>query len=346
MGRDGSFYAVDHASGEIYQLERRPPARTVSRFPRKLSETGLFASVKEHRVAPGVIPYEINAAFWSDGAHKERFFALPGKAVVQVKDTGAWEFDDGAVTVKSFSLDMEEGNPASRRRIETRIVLKQENHWIGYTYAWNRAQTDAELVGADGLDRTYTIKDASAPGGKRRQTWHYPSRNECMFCHSRAAGFALGLNTRQLNHGEQLASFEQAGVLKEPLGKPAAELSAYPDPFDAAVALEARAKVYLQVNCAMCHVSDGGGNSPMELGYDRPIERARIVGERPIHDTLGIGDALLVAPGDPERSLLLQRIARRGRYQMPPTSTNRVDEQGVKLLTEWIASLSKTVAGK
>ena len=316
--------------------------KEVSPFPRKLSQTGLFTSVKDHRMAPGVIPYEINAPFWSDGAHKERFFALPGKALVSSKNKGAWEFDDGAVTVKSFSLDLEEGNPASRRRIETRVVLKQENHWIGYTYVWNSKQTDAELVGAEGLDRTYTIKDASAPGGTRKQTWHYPSRNECMFCHSRAAGFVLGVNTHQLNRGEQLDALEKSGVLKEPVKR----TPGYANPFDTTAPLEARVKSYLQVNCAMCHVSDGGGNSPMELGFDTPIAKAKLIGEKPTHDSLGIADPLLVAPGDPKRSLLLERITRRGTYQMPPTSTNRVDEQGAKLLADWINSLSKTTASK
>ncbi|MEZ5399447.1 MAG: PQQ-dependent sugar dehydrogenase [Bryobacteraceae bacterium] len=342
MGRDGSFYALDHSTGEIYQLERRPPAaKGASRFPRKLSETGLFTSVRDHKMAPGVIPYEINAPFWSDGAQKERFFALPGDAKVEAKEKGAWDFDDGAVTVKSFRLETEPGNPASARRIETRIVVKQENHWVGYSYAWNKAQTDAELVGAEGMDRPYLIKDAAAPGGRRKQIWHYPSRNECMFCHSRAAGFALGLTTPQMNRGEQLAAIERAEVLKKPLARPAPELAAYPNPADAAAPVEARVKTYLQVNCAMCHVSDGGGNSPMELGYNTPMAKAKIVGERPTHDTLGIEGALLVAPGDPARSILLERIKRRGTHQMPPTSTNLPDPAGEALLTEWIRSLKQ-----
>ena len=88
----------------------RPPA-PLPPFPRKLSETGLFTSVAKHQVAPGVIPYEINAPYWSDGAHKERFFALPGEAKIAFHGSKPWEFDDGAVTVKTFSLDMEEGNP-------------------------------------------------------------------------------------------------------------------------------------------------------------------------------------------------------------------------------------------
>ena len=67
------------------------------------------------------------------------------------------------MTVKSFSLDFEAGNPASKKYIETRIVLKQDDQWRGYTYRWNDEQTDALLVGAKGMDSTYEIKDAQAP---------------------------------------------------------------------------------------------------------------------------------------------------------------------------------------
>lgn len=354
VGRDGSFYALDYDRGEIFQLEKRPPGPELPPFPRKLSETGLFTSVREHKVAPGVIPYSINAPFWSDGAHKERFFALPGDAKVEFDEKGAaWKFDDGAVTVKSFTLDMEKGNPASGKRIETRIVVKQYDHWVGYTYVWNDEQTDASLVEAKGMDRTFTIKDASAPGGVRQQVWHYPSRNECMFCHSRAAGFVLGLTTSQMNRqhdyggvrDNQLRTFSHIGLFKKPMKKTPSHYRAYPDPLNATADLNTRVKAYLQVNCAMCHVSDGGGNSLMELGFATPMAKAKIIDEAPIHDAFGIGDAKLVAPGDPKRSVLYHRITLRGEGQMPPTSSNLVDENGAKLISEWIQHLKSRQPG-
>lgn len=347
VGRDGSFYAVDYDRGQIFQMERRPPVTTTTVFPRKLSETGLFTSVRDHQVAPGVIPYSINAPFWSDGAYKERFVALPGDAGIAFSESKPWEFDDGAVTVKSFSLDMEEGNAASRKHIETRIVVKQNDQWVGYTYAWNDEQTDATLVPAAGLDRSFTIKDRTSPGGVRTQVWHYPSRNECMFCHSRAAGFVLGLTTPQMNRSQnyggvtdnQLRTLAHIGVFKKPLAKDPAAYPAYPDPFNRAAALNNRVKTYLEVNCAICHVADGGGNSLMELGHKTPLAKAHILDEAPIHENLGIDNARLVAPGDPARSVLYQRITRRGQYQMPPTSTNKVDAEGAKLIAEWIRQL-------
>jgi uncharacterized repeat protein (TIGR03806 family) len=336
LGRDGSFYALDYDRGEVYQLERQPPAASLPPFPRKLSETGLFSSVVKHQVAPGVIPYEINAPFWSDGAHKERFFALPDAAQVAFHESKDWEFDDGAVTVKTFSLDMEEGKPDSRKRIETRIVLKQDDRWVGYTYVWNDEQTEATLVDAGGLDRTFTIKSRA---GVRQQVWHYPSRNECMFCHSRAAGFVLGLTTPQMNRKDQLRTLASMGLFKTGLPKPVSAYAAYPDPFNPKADLSARVKTYLQVNCSMCHVADGGGNSLIELGYKTPLAKAKMLNEAPIHDTFGIANALLIAPGDPARSVLYYRMSHRGRGQMPPTSTNRVDPAGAKLLREWISQL-------
>src|SRR5262249_22186952 len=96
--------------------------------------------------------------------------------------------------------------------IETRLLTLQLGQWYGYSYLWNDAQTDAELVSAPGLDRVYEVRDSAAPGGKRRQTWHYPSRTECMVCHSRAANFVLGPSLLQMNKDDQLHRLEERGV--------------------------------------------------------------------------------------------------------------------------------------
>jgi len=349
IGRDGSVYALDYDAGRITQLEKSPPpaARSVP-FPRKLSETGLFTSVREHKVAPGVMPYSINAPFWSDGASKERFFALPGEAKIEFNERKEWVWDDGAATVKSFALEFETGNPASKKYIETRIVLKQDDQWIGYSYRWNDAQTDAVLVDAKGLDVSYRIKDPKERGGVREQVWRYPSRDECMFCHSRAAGFVLGLTTQQTNRDHlfangrtdnQLRTYAHIGIFKKALPKETASMAAYVDPFNPQAPLSSRVKTYFEVNCAICHVSDGGGNSLIELGAKTPLERSKLIDELPVHEDLDIRDARLIAPGDPERSVLYWRITHRGRKQMPPVGTNIVDEQGAKLVEEWIRSL-------
>ena len=100
-------------------------------------------------------------------------------------------------------------------------------------------------------------------------------------------------------------------------------------------------KTYFEVNCAICHVADGGGNSKMELGTKTPLAKAKLIDEPPVHENLGITDARLIAPGVPERSVLYKRITRRGEKQMPPISTNIVDKQGAELVKKWILSLER-----
>ncbi len=338
----GELLIADHGSG-YYRLEPTPKEEHPAKFPTKLSETGLFASVKEHRVHPGVVPYTVNAALWSDGAEKERFMALPGATTIDFTPSRGWTFPEGTVMVKTFSLDLTDEPPGSsrRKRVETRLLTKQQGQWYGYSYQWNAAQTDADLVVAPGIDRTYEVRDAKASGGQRKQTWHYPSRTECMVCHSRAANFVLGPSLLQMNKDDQLNRLEERGLfhVKPSLPTKPEEPRKLVDPYDRRLPLEARARSYLHANCAQCHVEAGGGNAQMELEIGTPRDKMRVVGVKPLHDTFGIKDARLIAPGDPEKSLLYLRMRRRGPGQMPPLATALVDEEAVSLIHDWIKSM-------
>ncbi len=410
--RDGELYLVDYG-GQIHQFEPSPPPAEPSTFPRKLSESGLFASVPEHRPAPGVVPYDVNSPLWSDGSHKVRFFAIPGLGRVPFVEQGAWTFPEGTVLIKTFALDLEAGNASTRRRIETRFLTFQQGEWHGYSYAWDDKGLDGHLVEAGGRDRELLIKDAKAPGGTRKQTWHFPSRAECMVCHSRAANYVLGLTTAQMNRDfdygggtvlNQLTALEKLGLFRVPLAnhsralegifstprhlarvalrqtvprplrnasvdplekkarqrfdrwsqkltndlqkREATSLACLPEdlprlasPYDRKVEVGARARSYLQSNCAHCHVWAGGGNSAIDLHVNTPLVKMKLVGERPLHDRFGIADALLVAPGAPERSILYHRVATQGRGRMPPLSSSVVDEQAAALLRDWVRGM-------
>ena len=344
VDQHGQLLIVDHGGG-IYRLLKRPTEAPRAAFPTLLSATGLFASTRDHRSDPGVIPYSVNAPGWADGAEAERFLAVPGTMKIQYTSSRGWNFTNGSALVQTLSLETRVGDPSSRRRLETRVLLHQENEWSGYSYKWNDDQSDAALVPKEGENLEVAIRDSA--GSTRRQTWRIPSRTECLTCHARAVNFVLGLSEGQMNRDHnydgkienQLAALSRWNVLSnEPSQTPNA-LTNLVNPYDEHADLAQRARSYLHVNCSVCHVEAGGGNAKMELEFSRTREQMNLIGARPQHDSFGLTNAMLVAPGEPGRSVLFHRISRRGPGQMPPLVTARVDERAIALLRQWIASM-------
>ncbi|HEX3146525.1 MAG TPA: PQQ-dependent sugar dehydrogenase [Gemmataceae bacterium] len=358
---DGELYAVDHQGGGLHRIiPAPPPLADPPKFPRKLSETGLFASTKDHTPAPGVLPYSVNAELWSDGATKQRFMAIPGDATIDYNAMtypqpapGAqpgWRFPNGTVFVKTFSL--------GDRRLETRLLVGErvagneevgDQVWLGYTYLWNDDQTDAELIDSKGLDKAYSIADAKAPGGKRDQTWHFPSRTECTLCHTMSAKYVLGMNTLQANRdheygdcvANQLATFDHLGLFSKPLADKPEKASRLVDYRDPAQDLDARARSYLHANCSHCHRKWGGGNAEFQLLFALPLKETGITNVTPAHGEFDLKDARLLAPGDPDHSLVLHRMNKLGLGRMPHVASNVIDAEGVALIREWIQKMPR-----
>lgn len=341
----GDLLVVDHAGG-FYRLEPTPPQQPSS-FPSTLSETGLFASVAKHQLLPSVIPYSVNVELWSDGAYKERWLAVPGEEKIEYAATRGWSFPNGSVLVKSFALERIVGRPETRRWIETRLMVREQNEWVGYSYRWNDEQTDAELISSGSQDVEFEIVDPNADGGVRKQNWHYPSRAECMVCHSRAVNYVLGLTENQMNRDyaydsgrlNQLQMLSELGLFTKPLPKPVDELSRLTDPFDSALDINKRAASYLHANCSNCHVEAGGGNAQFSVEIDAKLEQQKLFDVKPVHTAFDLLDARLIAPGFPDRSLVFHRMQRRGHGQMPPIGTSLVDKPAVDLIREWILQL-------
>ncbi|MBM3833207.1 MAG: c-type cytochrome [Verrucomicrobia bacterium] len=363
----GELYLIDHMGGGIHRLVANEAAARPSEFPRKLSESGLFASVQNHTPAPGVIPFSVIAPMWSDGAQKERFLALPGESKIEFDgitypqpSPGAphgWKFPDGTVLAETISLEMEKGNPASRRRVETRILHHErvggsenvgDQIWHGYSYVWNDEQTEATLLeNPQGVDRTFAIRDADAPGGQRQQTWHVPGRTECIVCHNMAAKYALGVNTLQMNRDHkysgvtdnQLRTLEHIGAFEKPLPARPEELPRLVNYADRTQSLSERARSYLHANCAHCHRKWGGGNADFKLLYGIGVGEMGIVNTRANHGDFYISHASLVSPGDAYRSVLFYRMSKLGSGRMPRLGSTLVDEVGVQLIHDWIEQL-------
>ncbi len=364
----GEIIMLDFAGGQLHQLVKAPPVTQTKPFPRKLSETGLFASTKDHQPAPGLIPYSGKAPRWSDHALIDRFIAIPGKAQIEFDTVtypqpapGAppgWRFPDGTVLVKTFSLEMEAGNPKSARRLETRILHHErmpgeENQygaqvWRGYTYIWNGEQTDATLLPSGGLNQEFTVRDPAAPGGERKQVWRFPSRAECTLCHTMASKYVLGVNTLQMNknhdyHGvvaNQLDTLNHLGIFSKPLAKPVSQYPQLSNYEDKKVKLADRARSYLHANCSHCHRKWGGGNAEFQLLASLPLNQTGTLNTPPGQGKFGLQQPALLVAGKPEQSLIYHRMTRLGLGRMPHVGSNVRHQNAVNLVRDWIKQLS------
>jgi putative heme-binding domain-containing protein len=359
----GELFFMSYADdGAIHRLVPNAAAKTATtKFPRKLSETGLFASVKEHRPAPGVVPFAPVAGQWADHATSERLVALPGNAAVRVYDrwipipggffSGQVFFPKDGVLARTFLLETERGNPRSRRRLETQILHFDGENWHGYSYRWNDAQTDADLVPASGADVALTVADAQAPGGKRRQTWHFAGRAECLQCHNPWAGHVLAFTPPQLDRDydyggttdNQLRALRHSGLITDvraPGNDKPPPTPRLVNPYDVTAGLDERARSYLHVNCSHCHQFGAGGTSLIDVRRDRVLKDMHALDARPVQGSFDIPDAKILAPGDPYRSVLYYRMAKLGRGRMPHIGSEIVDERGLHLMHDWIRRLS------
>ncbi len=328
QGNDGELYVVDIVGGGLHKIVDGaggpPPGLPV---PMLLSATGCMNPQNPAQPASGLVAYEPSAAFWSDNATKERWLALPNSTSIGVDGDGDFSFPNGTVLMKHFRLN--------NALVETRLFMRHpDGDWAGYSYEWNAQGTDATLV----------------QGGKTTPTWIFPSENDCLTCHTAAAGFTLGLETAQLNNdfvyastgrtANQLRTLEAITMFTTPLGDPAQQPS-MPDPFDTAEPLAERARAYLHTNCAGCHRTGGPTPSSMDLRYATLLSSTNACGVAPQSGDLAIGAAArIIAPGSAASSVLVARVDRRDANGMPPLASHTVDDAGVALLEQWVTSLT------
>ena len=296
----------------------------------QLSATGCVNASNATLPASGLIPYTPNAAFWSDGAAKERWIGLPDGQNITVGAEGDWDFPNGTVLMKNFRLE--------NRLIETRLFMRHpDGVWAGYSYEWNTQQTDATLVRGG--------KQVTVAG----QTWIYPSEGQCVQCHTEAAGRTLGLETRQLafnitypqtgRDAHQLVTLNAINTLTSPIANPTDQVP-YHNPTGTSGTLGERARAYLHTNCSQCHRPTGPTPTDMDLRYSTALADTNACDVVPGVGDLGIANARLIAPGAATRSVLIARMSRRDAHGMPPLGSAQVDAEGAALLTNWVNSLT------
>jgi len=353
---EGELYVVtmDRGIFKLIPSVEKLPARP---FPSTLSATGLLADSSTHKVSEGMLPYEINAPMWWNGAERERFVGLPEdlKVDVQHRPPGLkkfkeedfrtlagmdrWKMPSGTVFMQTFSK--------FGRRVETQVSFKDSGEWRFLTYHW-RNQKDAELVPEEG--RTIELEGTNGEVEK----WRFGARVDCAACHTQRSMFVLGFNYAQLNRtrdytslggtsANQLETFHHLGMFR-PSYKLSKDLCSdrIADPGDPEEPLDSRARAYLHVNCAHCHRETGlGGRAAFELLHWWPTEDLGILNMRPLVGTPGFDPehGRLLVPKQPDRSEIYRRMAFDGPGHMPLLGGTQLDDQGIQLIRDWIEGM-------
>jgi uncharacterized repeat protein (TIGR03806 family) len=328
FGQDaaGEVYIV-HLGGTLHKIV--PGGGGGGSVPAQLSDTGCVNASNPTQPASGLIPYAPNAPFFSDGAGKQRWLALPDGERIAVGGSGDFDFPTGSVLVKNFTL--------GSQLIETRLFMRHnDGNWAGYTYEWN----------AQGTDATRVVGGKTVPKGA--QDWTFPSEAQCLQCHTAAAGRTLGLEIGTLNGdfgyptgrtANQLLTLDAIDTLTPGLSEPPEDLPVIPDPAGDAPLAE-RARAYLHANCGYCHRPGGTTPTDLDLRYTTALAATNACDVAPTLGDLGVANPRLIAPGSAARSIVVERMNRTGTGAMPPLARHEIDTEGVELLSEWIDGLA------
>ncbi len=164
-------FGTDPSNGDVLMADQNEDTikRLVSvaisgaALPATLAETGAFADLTALTPAQGFVPYDVNVPFWSDKAQKTRWFYIPTNLGILFQAANNWSFPAGSVWLKHFELEMTNGVPSSRKRLETRLLVSYSSpsgpDVYGMTYRWGDSRSNATLVPEAGLDEPLVIHD-------------------------------------------------------------------------------------------------------------------------------------------------------------------------------------------
>jgi uncharacterized repeat protein (TIGR03806 family) len=306
------------------------PAETLSAY-------GLFSDLAGAVPAGGVVPYDLVNPLFSDHAAKHRYVFVPGGKAAAYSADDVFAFPVGTVLVKTFAFapDMRAPDEGSYR-VETRLLIHKETGWAAFPYLWNAEGTEAVYSPVGGHRTIETISPAGAP---LTINYSVPNQNQCKTCHQ--AGDALspiGPKARNLNHNDQLAHWAELGILDGL----AADAPAAPAVYDVSLPVEARARAWLDINCAHCHKPDGSAsNSGLFLASTETDLALVGVGKHPVAAGRGAGTLFqVIVPGAPDRSIMAYRMAStEPGVAMPELGRSVPDPDGLALVREWIAGM-------
>ena len=303
-------------------------------YPAHLSEFGFFPDPKTRAPAQRLMRYDLETALFSDYAEKERYIYVPAGKQARYDPEKALDLPVGSALVKTFGYHLD----GAFKPLETRVLLHRAEGWVPIPYVWNAAGTDADLKRA-GTRIPLHFTDSS--GEAHDISYAVPNQNQCKDCHGLSGQVTpIGVKARYLNHGGQLEALRSAGMLDR-LPADAPKVARWND---AGAPLEARARAYLEINCAHCHNPAGAAsNSGLFFELARTDPETRGILKRPTAAGRGSGTYDFdMVPGDAEASILIYRMQSTDPgIAMPELGRATVHKEGVALVRQWIDSLPR-----
>ena len=349
--QDGSNCKTETVSIVVFQDTR--VTLDLDKFPyNKLSDYNFFeGALNAIQPGYGVLPYKPISSLFTDYALKERFVWVPvGETARFVQDNKSLDFPVGSALIKMFYYN--NVLPTNTTRIiETRVMVKTQNGWDFAEYVWNDAQTEAFLETTE--DGGYTEVNWLKDGQERFVNYRIPAKQQCVICHTNDfETLPLGIKPQNINSmlsyddgsNNQLQKLIDFGYLEDALPE---SILTVVDWKDASKSLEQRAKSYIDINCANCHIDGGQGDyRVIRLGYSDTVNNDENAGVCVDADTPipGLMGQKHIAPGDPENSIIYYRMSVTGDqpYKMPQFGQSLVHTEALVVLEEWINSLNQT----
>ena len=329
FGQDnkGDLLFLDYPNdNRLYRLVPNTEDQEMDNFPKQLSDTGLFTELSKETPSPGVYPFSINAPTWQDRFESRYWIGLPGKGrmdgvIAMRNELPLLSYDKPINTVLAKTIHKD------GHKVETQI-LHFDGYWKGYSYQWNDAQTDAQLVQKDGLETTI-----------KGMPYRFPSRDECVRCHGSNFHRPLAFLPGQLNKGNQLKQLLELGLVNETF-KTMAARELLVNPYDESRSIEQRARSWIHSNCSFCHRVSGGAGVTSMMNATVPNDRMRLLHSTPEKGMFGMNEGHLIDPGNPYNSILYYRIATRAAGHMPMFGAKTMDKEGIQVVHDWIRSLN------
>jgi len=337
---DETVYIPIPVSPVIFDIETVPYE--------KLTDYNAFeGTLSEMNPVYGVLPYEPINHLFTDYAHKKRFIWMPnGVKATYVEDFKTLDFPTGTILIKSFYYNNVLPDNLTKI-IETRMMIKKETEWIFADYIWNDEQTEAilDLTGS-------TVNIEWMEGTTTKSTsYRIPSDAECLVCHKVSnTPTPIGTKPQNLNSifsfddGDinQLEKWNSFGYLDNTSLPNASEIETVVNWKNTNESLDLRARSYLDINCAHCHIQDAHCSyRPIRLGFNETSDPEKygecVTPDEDVNSSL----THVVSPARPNRSVMYYRMnSTNESVRMPLIGRTIIHDEGVALIEEWINSLT------